>query len=105
MLYRSNTCPVKEEDVVRLDRNDVSMVRWMCKVRPENQVQGFPYWGGLGGGANSQKFAHSLPLPPTYKNYPPSKLPSPPNFYFPLFPPSKANSPAPLSNNFQVTTQ
>ena len=105
MLYRSNTWPVKEEDVVRLDRNDV----WLdgcARLGLRTGFRVFPTggdWGG--GGANSQKFAHSLPLPPTYKNYPPSKLPSPPNFYFPLFPPSKANSPAPLSNNFQVTTQ
>ena len=48
MLYRSNTWPVKEEDVVRLDRNNVSMVRWMCNVRPEKRVQGFPYRGDWG---------------------------------------------------------
>ena len=108
MLYRSNTWPVKEQDVVRLDRNDVSMVKWMCKVRPENRVQGFPYWGDWGGGGGGTRGKNLLipsPSAPTYKNYTPSKLPSPPNFYFPLFPPSKVNSPAPLNNNFQVTTQ
>ena len=32
MLYGSETWPVKEEDVVRLERNDMRMIRWMCGV-------------------------------------------------------------------------
>ena len=32
VLYGSETWPVKEEDLVRLERNDMRMVRWMCNV-------------------------------------------------------------------------
>ena len=38
MLYGSETWPVKEEDVVRPERNDESMVRWMGNVRPEDSI-------------------------------------------------------------------
>lgn len=33
MLYRSETCPVKEEDMIRLEMNDARIVRWMYNVR------------------------------------------------------------------------
>ena len=32
MLYSSETWPVKEEDIKRLERNDARMIRWMCGV-------------------------------------------------------------------------
>ena len=38
MLYGNETWPVKEEDVNRLERNDVKMVRWMCKVMAEDKI-------------------------------------------------------------------
>ena len=37
MLYGSGTWPVKEEDVIRLERNGARMVRWMYSVRPEDR--------------------------------------------------------------------
>ena len=38
MLYESETWPGKEEDVIRLDRNDTRMVRWMHNVRSEDRT-------------------------------------------------------------------
>ena len=38
MLYGSDTWPVKKEDVIRLERNDARIVRWMCNVRPEDSI-------------------------------------------------------------------
>ena len=38
MLYGSETSPVKEEDMIKLERNDTSIVRWMCNVRPEDRI-------------------------------------------------------------------
>ena len=38
MLYGSETGPVKEEGVTKLERNDAKMVRWMCNVRPEDRI-------------------------------------------------------------------
>ena len=32
MLYGSETWAVKEEDLARLERNDMRMIRWMCNV-------------------------------------------------------------------------
>ena len=32
MLYGSETWAVKEEDLDRLDRNDMRMIRWMCNT-------------------------------------------------------------------------
>ena len=32
MLYRSETWAVKEEDLDRLDRNDMRMICWMCNT-------------------------------------------------------------------------
>ena len=68
MLYRSNTWPVKEEDVVRLDRNDV----WLDGCARLGLRTGFRVFptGGDWGVANSQKFAHSLPLPPHLQKLP-----------------------------------
>ena len=33
LLYGSETSPIKEQDLIRLERNDAKMVRWMCNVR------------------------------------------------------------------------
>ena len=38
MLYGSETWPVKEQDVVRLERIDARMVIWMYNVRPEDVI-------------------------------------------------------------------
>ena len=38
MLYGSETWPIKEEDVVRLERNDTRIVRLMFNVRPEEKI-------------------------------------------------------------------
>ena len=38
MLYGSETWPVKEEDVIKLEKNDVWMVRQMCNVRSEDRI-------------------------------------------------------------------
>ena len=38
MLIGRETWPVKVENVVRLARNGARMVRWMCKVRPEDRI-------------------------------------------------------------------
>ena len=32
MLYGSKTWPVKKEDMVKLERNDAWMVRWICNA-------------------------------------------------------------------------
>ena len=37
-LYGSETWPVKEEDVIKLEKNDVWMVRQMCNVRSEDRI-------------------------------------------------------------------
>ena len=38
MLYGTETWPVKEKDVSRLEGNDPWMVRWMCNVRPKERI-------------------------------------------------------------------
>ena len=38
MLYGSETWSVKEKDVIRLERNDARIVRWMFKIRPEDTI-------------------------------------------------------------------
>ena len=38
MLYASETWPLKEEDLARLERNDASMVRWMCRVQLNEHI-------------------------------------------------------------------
>ena len=38
ILFGRETWPVKMEDVIRLEWNDARMVRWMCKVRPEDRI-------------------------------------------------------------------
>ena len=38
MLYGSETWPSKEEDAIRPERNNESMVRWVCNVRPEVSI-------------------------------------------------------------------
>ena len=34
MPYVSETCSVKEKDMITLERNDARMVRWMCNIWP-----------------------------------------------------------------------
>ena len=34
----SQTLPVKEDDVIQLERNDTMVVRWMRKVRPKDKI-------------------------------------------------------------------
>ena len=38
MSYGNKTCLVKEEGVIRLERNDPKMVRWMCNIWPEERI-------------------------------------------------------------------
>ena len=38
MLYGSETWPVKEKSVIRLERNGAGMVRWMCNFRTEAKI-------------------------------------------------------------------
>ena len=38
MLYESATWPVNKKDVIRLGINNARMVRWICKVRPEDSI-------------------------------------------------------------------
>ena len=38
MLYASETWPLKEEDLTRLERNDASMIRWMCRTRLSDHI-------------------------------------------------------------------
>ena len=38
MLYGSDACLVKEEDVIRLERNGKKMVKLMCNVKPEDKI-------------------------------------------------------------------
>ena len=38
MLYASETWPVKEEDLIRLEKNDARIVRWVCNVRSEDSI-------------------------------------------------------------------
>ena len=39
MPYEGEISPLKEEYVIRLERNDARMVRWMYNVRPEDRIQ------------------------------------------------------------------
>ena len=38
MPYGSETWPVKEEDVIRLERDNARIVTLMCKVWPEGRI-------------------------------------------------------------------
>ena len=38
MLYGSGTWSAKEESVIRVERNDARMVRFMCNVRPDDRI-------------------------------------------------------------------
>ena len=38
MIYGSETSPVKEENLIRLDRNDARMGRWMFNVGPKDRI-------------------------------------------------------------------
>ena len=38
MIYGSETGPIIDENVIRLERNDASMVTWMCNVWPEIKI-------------------------------------------------------------------
>ena len=37
-LYGIEAWPVKEEDVIRLEQNDLRIIRWMCNVSPEDGI-------------------------------------------------------------------
>lgn len=37
-IYGSQTLPVKDDDVIQLERNDTMVVRWMCKVRLKDKI-------------------------------------------------------------------
>ena len=41
MLYGSETWPVKEDDVKRLERNENRMIRWICGVSLHHKVSSF----------------------------------------------------------------
>ena len=38
MLYASEKWPLKEEDLAKLERNDVSMVTYMCSVKLNDHI-------------------------------------------------------------------
>jgi len=38
MLHRSETCPVRKENEVALQRTEMRMVRWMCVVKLQDRV-------------------------------------------------------------------
>ena len=38
MLYGSETWPIKEKDVIRLERNDARMIRSIINVRSEKRI-------------------------------------------------------------------
>ena len=38
ILVASETWSTKEEDVIRLERNNARMVRYMCNIRPEDRI-------------------------------------------------------------------
>ena len=44
MLCGSETWLVKEENVIRLERNDAGMFRWMCNIRPEDGIFAEEIW-------------------------------------------------------------
>ena len=38
LLYGSEAWRVKQENVIRLERNDARMVTWMCNVSPGDRI-------------------------------------------------------------------
>lgn len=38
MLHRSETWLVKEEDIIRIERNDAGTNRWISSVRSEDKI-------------------------------------------------------------------
>ena len=48
MLYASETWPLKEEDLSRLERNDASMIRWMCRTRLSDNISSKVLRGRMG---------------------------------------------------------
>ena len=38
MLYRRETLPIKEKYMIRLERNERRMARWMFNVRSEDRI-------------------------------------------------------------------
>ena len=38
MPYLSEVWSVKKEDVMKLNRNDGRVVRWICNIRPEDRI-------------------------------------------------------------------
>lgn len=37
-IYAGETWPVREEDLARLERNDMMMIRWMCNVTLKDRI-------------------------------------------------------------------
>ena len=48
MIYGSETWPLKEEDSSRLQRTDMQMVRWMCRVSLRERKSSEELRGRLG---------------------------------------------------------
>ena len=61
IIYGSETYPVKEEDVIRPERDDPKMVRWMCNVRPEDRISGYEHFPDIRGlGENLEVYEGSF---------------------------------------------
>ena len=48
MLYGTETCATSANTMNRLRRNDRAMMRWICRVKPEEQVSSEAILGKLG---------------------------------------------------------
>ncbi len=48
MVYGSETWAVKEEDLRRLERNDLMMVRWMCGTKFKDRISSVELRNRLG---------------------------------------------------------
>ena len=48
VLYGSEVWAVKEDNLVRLERNDMTMIRWICRVRPRDRLSSDKLRGHLG---------------------------------------------------------
>ena len=38
LIHASECCALRREDILRLLRNEQAMLRWMCKVKAEDDV-------------------------------------------------------------------
>ena len=48
VLYGSEVWAVKEHDLARLERNDMTMIRWICRVRLRDRMSSYELRGCLG---------------------------------------------------------